>query len=723
MAKFPEPPAPVDPSAVSNAQSASNIATAEAQQKLNMVNQSTPYGSVEWIADSTAPGGYRQNITLSADQQQIYNSMTNAQKLALGLTTDQIGRVEQALKSNPGAPQIQLSLDWQGNPITPGQLTTSVPTTNIDGTIKDVGQQTGSFAGSGPLQTSVTANGQFKGSIDGAGPIQSTLGNAGSLTSTFFGGAQPLATGVGDLPSLNMSYQTPSGLLGLGQSQLQSGAPLQQTFGNTNVQSTVGPTDFTADRNAITDNVWQQALSRLDPMYGKRQNDLDVMLANRGIGMNSAAFGNAQDILGREKNDAYNQALYSAVQQGAQEQNTLFGQKLQQGQFANSAAGQQYAQNQGLAQFQNDATLADFNRELARMGFTNQAQAQAYGQAQQSAQFGNQAQQQAYEQAMGKAGLQNAAVAQDYSQSMGRAQFQNAAQQQAWDQMYGAGQFANTAQAQQFGQNQAQAELYNQGILQDTDRQIQVGQFQNQAAAQQFQQNQQQAQFQNDAQAQAFQQEQARTAMAQQAAVAQFQQNYQLALLNNMTQDQAFQQAMAMDQSGFAQALAAGQFGNQAQTQNFQNQLAAGNLPINQLTALLGLGQVQAPQGLGYTPSQVGQTDVLGAYALSAKQQQDAYNAKMQQSNGIMSGLFGLGSAAIKAGVLSDERLKYDVVKLRTRSDGLGVYAFKYIGDPDQVVRVGVMAQEVVWVKPEAVMQTPSGYFAVDYSQLELDAA
>jgi hypothetical protein len=72
------------------------------------------------------------------------------------------------------------------------------------------------------------------------------------------------------------------------------------------------------------------------------------------------------------------------------------------------------------------------------------------------------------------------------------------------------------------------------------------------------------------------------------------------------------------------------------------------------------------------------------------------------------------GASAIMA--LSDRRLKADVEKLGERPDGLGVYAFRYLWSP--VRHIGVMAQEVLDVKPEAVVHLPGGYMAVNYGAL-----
>jgi hypothetical protein len=73
------------------------------------------------------------------------------------------------------------------------------------------------------------------------------------------------------------------------------------------------------------------------------------------------------------------------------------------------------------------------------------------------------------------------------------------------------------------------------------------------------------------------------------------------------------------------------------------------------------------------------------------------------------------GASAIMT-ALSDRRLKTDVERIGERPDGLGVYAFRYLWSP--VRHIGVMAQEVLDVKPEAVVHLPGGYMAVNYGAL-----
>jgi len=66
----------------------------------------------------------------------------------------------------------------------------------------------------------------------------------------------------------------------------------------------------------------------------------------------------------------------------------------------------------------------------------------------------------------------------------------------------------------------------------------------------------------------------------------------------------------------------------------------------------------------------------------------------------------------------SDIRLKHDVVLVGRLSDGLGIYRFVYNGG--HKAYVGVIAQEVQQVVPQAVERGPDGYLRVHYRQLGL---
>jgi hypothetical protein len=69
--------------------------------------------------------------------------------------------------------------------------------------------------------------------------------------------------------------------------------------------------------------------------------------------------------------------------------------------------------------------------------------------------------------------------------------------------------------------------------------------------------------------------------------------------------------------------------------------------------------------------------------------------------------------------VPSDRRLKSDIVRLATLPSGLGLYRFKYRWS--DTAYVGVMAQEVLEVAPQAVITGADGFYRVDYAALGLE--
>ena len=90
--------------------------------------------------------------------------------------------------------------------------------------------------------------------------------------------------------------------------------------------------------------------------------------------------------------------------------------------------------------------------------------------------------------------------------------------------------------------------------------------------------------------------------------------------------------------------------------------------------------------------------------------------AAAQQGVGQLIGV--LGSAAIKA---SDRRLKKHAKKIADLAHGVGLWAYRYIWEPDTApIRHGVMADEIQKVFPEAVLVGPGGYLKVDYSKVAL---
>ena len=70
------------------------------------------------------------------------------------------------------------------------------------------------------------------------------------------------------------------------------------------------------------------------------------------------------------------------------------------------------------------------------------------------------------------------------------------------------------------------------------------------------------------------------------------------------------------------------------------------------------------------------------------------------------------------AGLFSDRRLKDDVELIGRLEDGLGVYRYRYKWEDEP--RVGVMADEVAELRPEALGPIVEGYATVNYGALGL---
>jgi hypothetical protein len=68
--------------------------------------------------------------------------------------------------------------------------------------------------------------------------------------------------------------------------------------------------------------------------------------------------------------------------------------------------------------------------------------------------------------------------------------------------------------------------------------------------------------------------------------------------------------------------------------------------------------------------------------------------------------------------IISDIRAKCDVVAVGQLDNGIGVYRYRYLWN-DQAY-VGVMAQEVAEIVPDAVLHGEDGYLRVDYARLGL---
>src|SRR5262249_19615085 len=96
----------------------------------------------------------------------------------------------------------------------------------------------------------------------------------------------------------------------------------------------------------------------------------------------------------------------------------------------------------------------------------------------------------------------------------------------------------------------------------------------------------------------------------------------------------------------------------------------------------------------------------------------DGSDERLAQSFGNWGNNPGWGRSPPIWGNGSDVALKHNINLLERLDNGLGLYSFSYNGSDD--VFVGVMAQEVQRVMPDAVVRGSDGYLRVLYQKLGL---
>jgi hypothetical protein len=194
------------------------------------------------------------------------------------------------------------------------------------------------------------------------------------------------------------------------------------------------------------------------------------------------------------------------------------------------------------------------------------------------------------------------------------------------------------------------------------------------------------------------------------ASRAQYNQN-----LSNMLQaNQGLMQAgqFGLDTLGNAQNLAQTGFG--------QGQLAGG-LFQGQNQAELDASRAQFDEGLANRLAVLQQLTNNSASGQGFKSIAGVTPGAQQQSLASQLGGLALGAASAWK-TFSDIRMKENVAKIGETGSGLGVYSFEYKPEFKDIAGhgsfIGVMAQEVEQVIPEAVSVADNGYMMVDYSKV-----
>jgi len=161
-----------------------------------------------------------------------------------------------------------------------------------------------------------------------------------------------------------------------------------------------------------------------------------------------------------------------------------------------------------------------------------------------------------------------------------------------------------------------------------------------------------------------------------------------------------------------------------ANQQGFQQQAYNQMQPINVINALRTGSQVTNPSYANVPQqAQTAGPDILGATNAQYTNQLNATNAANQGSSNLMGGLMGLaGKTGFITSLGSDQTIKENISKVGSLDNGINIYKFEYRPEYKDTwghgSHIGVMAQEVEKVIPEAVSLHEDGYKLVNYAML-----
>lgn len=283
-----------DPTATAQAQGAANIEAARATTAMNRANQYTPWGSQTWTQDATNPDKWTSATTLSPEQQQLLDQQNRISTGLGGAQEAALGRVQDLMAQgiDYGALPANLSFD---EAVAKGKEGLYDPTQMYGGAEALAG---------GTRGTAMQAGGNFTNQL---------------------GSAMPGVERVGAL----QAYQGPQGAV---------------------------PSSTEAYRKQIQDALYSQQQSRLDPRFQQASSDLESRLAAQGITQGSEAYNREIANLGRERTDAYQQAMNNAI---------TGGEAAIAGQYGRDLASRQLQGTEALNQFQAD--LAGRGQDLSAL--------------------------------------------------------------------------------------------------------------------------------------------------------------------------------------------------------------------------------------------------------------------------------------------------------------------------------------------------------------------
>jgi len=681
LCKSPKAPPAPDYAAAATAQGQANLNAGLQTAGISNPNIISPYGNQTVSWDMSDPNMPKPTITqtLTPDAQAALNAQQRVQREFADLAGQGIGNAKKILDTpfNYQGPGIQTSFD-QGPELNYG------PKMGEYGMAQGVdASQFGQNRGINPGDYG-QAGGINAGDYGQAGGVDAgAYGRAGSVNSANYG--QSRGINYGDFEQARSIGAGDFGLAdGINANEFGLASGMQDAkYGSAQRTLNLSGVSRMPVNAGMTGQ--QAILQRLAPQMQRQREGLRTQLINQGFRPGTEAYNRAMEQQGQQENDMFTQAAMQGIGLDMSANQQGFGQ-------AATAAG---LYNQGLGQ--------DFGQGLAALQVSNQAIGQNFGQGLSSRQ------------------LKNAAVSQNFGQGLQAQQLRNQSIDQNIRNALMAQNSQNDAIDQNFVRDVTSQQLTNQSIDQNFGRDVTARDLSNRAIGQNFGQGVTARDLSNRAIGQNFGQGVTAREMDNNAVNANISNAINIQGINNAAMNQNYGTASniaglynSAAAQRFNQNMQGAQFGNSASDQALARALQLRNQPINEINALMEGSQIQNPQFQGYTGANVNAAPVYDATRDTGNYAINAYGQRVASRNANVNAMGQAVGTVGTAIAMSDMRLKSNIERVGTHANGVGVYEYDIDGHRER----GVMAQEVLNVKPEAVIMNDDGFYMVNYGAL-----
>lgn len=457
---------------------------------------------------------------------------------------------------------------------------------------------------------------------------------------------------------------------------------------------------------------------------GNFSNNASQMRGNQQMALQNMQYQQAQG-RGQFANDArqqisneqlaaggqqFNQQLQAANYQDSQRGQQL-GEDLAVSGYQNSLRGQQANENLQASEYQNAMRGQQATERMAQSNYQNAMRGQQANENLDASDYANNMRGQQFTENLGTANYQNAMRGQQGAENLQQSEYQNAMRGQQANENIMASNQMDTQRGQQYGENLSTSNYQNTMRGQQFDEGLASANYQNDIADRTYNQGMETSNYQNALRDQQFAELNTLQDQSGAAGQGQFDRELAAAKYQDQQREQLSREQLAMGGQGFQQQMQAANYQNTLRQQAITEEMQRRGLSINEMNALLSGQQVAMPGMPDFNQATMGQAaDYLGAANMQGNFDQASFATNASMANAAMSAAGGM--------MPSDIRLK-DNIKVIGKYKGLDLVTWTWNGLLGLVGNsVGVIAQQVANVYPEAVTVMDNGYMAVYYDKL-----